>query len=147
NYTISRLEHARALPLIIGVFSLLPLIGFFVGGVPMIVFVALGLTLANRLTVDPSIALGMSLRPLYIAFSVSPSGMANIGQIVYPEVTLYSGYGGRAIMYTVFLLVTLLYVIWYARRVIKSPNKSLMNTTSWQQNNVQTTNTEIDLKD
>ena len=89
----------------------------------------------------------MTFLPLYMAFSVSPSGMAKIGQIVYPEVTLYSGYGGRAIMYIVFLLVTLLYVIWYARRVIKSPNKSLMNTTSWQQNDTQTTTAEIDLKD
>ncbi|TLW39898.1 Na+/H+ antiporter NhaC family protein [Staphylococcus cohnii] len=147
NYMIYRFEHAGALPLIIGLFSLMAFIGFFVGGDQMIVFVTLGVILANRLKLDPIIALGMTFLPLYMAFSVSPSGMAKIGQIVYPEVTLYSGYGGRAIMYTVFLLVTLLYVIWYARRVIKSPNKSLMNTTSWQQNNVQTTNTEIDLKD
>ena len=37
----------------------------------------------------------MTFLPLYMAFSVSPSGMAKIGQIVYPEVTLYSGYGGE----------------------------------------------------
>ena len=65
-------------------------------------FVTLGVILANRLKLDPIIALGMTFLPLYMAFSVSPSGMAKIGQIVYPEVTLYSGYGGRAIMYTVF---------------------------------------------
>ncbi|MFH4919207.1 Na+/H+ antiporter NhaC family protein [Staphylococcus cohnii] len=147
NYMIYRFEHAGALPLIIGLFSLMAFIGFFVGGDQMIVFVTLGVILANRLKLDPIIALGMTFLPLYMAFSVSPSGMAKIGQIVYPEVTLYSGYGGRAIMYIVFLLVTLLYVIWYARRVIKSPNKSLMNTTSWQQNDTQTTTAEIDLKD
>src|SRR5699024_640015 len=82
-----------------------------------------------------------------MAFSVSPSGMANIVYTVYRVYALYLGYSERAFMDTMFLLITLLYVIWYERRVIKSPNKSLMNTTSWQQNNVQTTNTEIDLKD
>ena len=84
---------------------------------------------------------------LYMAFSVSPSGMAKIGQIVYPEVALYSGYGGRAIMYGVFLIVTLLYVIWYARRVIKDPSKSVMNTSEWRQDITQTAHHEMATED
>src|SRR5699024_3744212 len=139
--------HAGALPLIIGLFSLMAFIGFFVGGDQMIVFVTLGVILAKRLKLDPIIALAMTFLPLYMAFSVSPSGMAKIGQIVYPEVALYSGYGGRAIMYVVFLLVTMLYVVWYARRVIKNPNKSLMNTTSWQKHMTQSSNDEMNIQD
>src|SRR5699024_814260 len=107
----------------------------------------LGVILAKRLKLDPIIALAMTFLPLYMAFSVSPSGMAKIGQIVYPEVALYSGYGGRAIMYVVFLLVTMLYVVWYARRVIKNPNKSLMNTTSWQKHMTQSSNDEMNIQD
>ena len=101
NYMIYRFEHAGALPLIIGLFSLMAFIGFCRWRSDDC-FVTLGVILANRLKLDPIIALGMTFLPLYMAFSVSPSGMAKIGQIVYPEVTLYSGYGGRAIMYTVF---------------------------------------------
>src|SRR5699024_746368 len=111
NYMIYRVEHASALPFIIGLFSLMACIGFFVGGDQIIVFISLGVILANRIKLDPIIDLRITFRPLYPAFSVSLSGMAKIGQIGYTEVTLYSGYGGRAIMYTVFLLVTLLYVI------------------------------------
>jgi len=147
NYMIYKFEHAGALPLIIGLFSLMAFIGFFVGGDQMIVFVTLGVILAKRLKLDPIIALAMTFLPLYMAFSVSPSGMAKIWQIVYPEVALYSGYGGRAIMYVVFLLVTMLYVVWYARRVIKNPNKSLMNTTSWQKHMTQSSNDEMNIQD
>ncbi|MCY1037790.1 YfcC family protein [Staphylococcus nepalensis] len=147
NYMIYKFEHAGALPLIIGLFSLMAFIGFFVGGDQMIVFVTLGVILAKRLKLDPIIALAMTFLPLYMAFSVSPSGMAKIGQIVYPEVALYSGYGGRAIMYVVFLLVTMLYVVWYARRVIKNPNKSLMNTRSWQKHMTQSSNDEMNIQD
>jgi len=132
NYMIYRFEAAGALPLVIGLFSLMAFIGFFVGGDQMIVFVTLGVILVHRLKLDPLMALAITFLPLYMAFSVSPSGMAKIGQIVYPDVAIYSGYGGRAIMYSVFFIVTLLYVIWYAKRVIKDPNRSLMNTRAWQ---------------
>ena len=73
----------------------------------MIVFVTLGVILVNRLKLDPITALAITFLPLYMAFSVSPSGMAKIGQIVYPHVPLYSGYGGRTIMYVVFLVCNL----------------------------------------
>lgn len=132
NYFIQRFEHAGPLPLVIGLFSLMAFIGFFVGGDQMIVFVTLGVILVNRLKLDPITALAITFLPLYMAFSVSPSGMAKIGQIVYPHVPLYSGYGGRTIMYVVFLAVTLVYVIWYAKRVIKNADNSLMTTTEWQ---------------
>ncbi|RIP37362.1 YfcC family protein [Staphylococcus gallinarum] len=132
NYFIQRFEHAGPLPLVIGLFSLMAFIGFFVGGDQMIVFVSLGVILVNRLKLDPIIALAITFLPLYMAFSVSPSGMAKIGQIVYPHVALYSGYGGRALMYIVFLAITLVYVIWYAKRVIKNADNSLMTTTEWQ---------------
>ena len=147
NYMIFRFEHAGALPLIIGLFSLMAFIGFFVGGDQMIVFVTLGVILVNRLKLDPIMALAITFLPLYMAFSISPSGMAKIGQIVYPEVALYSGYGGRAIMYAVFLIITLLYVIWYARRVIKDPNKSMMPTQSWLFNHKEKSNDDMAIED
>ncbi|MGO1556189.1 MAG: Na+/H+ antiporter NhaC family protein [Staphylococcus equorum] len=147
NYMIFRFEHAGALPLIIGLFSLMAFIGFFVGGDQMIVFVTLGVILVNRLKLDPIMALAITFLPLYMAFSISPSGMAKIGQIVYPEVALYSGYGGRAIMYAVFLIITLLYVIWYARRVIKDPNKSMMPTQKWLFNHKEKINDDMAIED
>ncbi|KRG08216.1 Na+/H+ antiporter NhaC family protein [Staphylococcus sp. NAM3COL9] len=147
NYMIFRFEHAGALPLIIGLFSLMAFIGFFVGGDQMIVFVTLGVILVNRLKLDPIMALAITFLPLYMAFSISPSGMAKIGQIVYPEVALYSGYGGRAIMYAVFLIITLLYVIWYARRVIKDPNKSMMPTQTWLFKHKEKSNDDMAIED
>ena len=131
NFLIFRFEHAGAVPLVTGLFLLMAFIGFFVGGDQMIVFVTLGVILAKRLKLDPIMALAMTFLPLYMAFSVSPSGMAKLGQIVYPEVPMYSGYGGRAIMYSVFLIVTLIYVLWYTRRIIKKPQSSAMPVEDW----------------
>ncbi|RIN27051.1 Na+/H+ antiporter NhaC family protein [Staphylococcus succinus] len=143
NFMIFRFDHAGALPLIVGLYSLMAFIGFFVGGDQMIVFVTLGVILVHRLKLDPIMALAITFLPLYMAFSVSPSGMAKIGQIVYPEVALYSGYGGRAIMYGVFLIVTLMYVIWYAKRVLKDPSKSTMRLQSWQRTHNQSSQQTI----
>ncbi len=42
--------------------------------------------------------------------------------------------------------MTLLYVIWYARRVIKNPDNSMMTTKVWQQQNDSPSNSEVNLE-
>src|SRR5699024_2096936 len=82
-----------------------------------------------------------------MASSVSPAGVAEIGQIVYPAVAVYAGEGGRAVRAVVVVSVTMLDGDGYARRLIKNPNKSLMNTTSWQKHMTQSSNDEMNIQD
>lgn len=131
NYLVRRFEKAGPTLLTLGLFSLMSLIGFFIGGDMMIVFVSLGVILTKKLRLDPITALAVTFLPLFTAFSVAPSGMAMIGQMVSGEVPMYSGYGVRTIISIIFLTITAIYVLFYAKRVIKNPMKSMMNNDNW----------------
>lgn len=131
NYMIKKFEKAGPNLLVIGLFSLMSFIGFFIGGDMMIVFVTLGVLLTRKLGLDPITALAVTFLPLFLAFSVSPSGMAMIGQMVSGEVPMYSGYGTRAAMSIIFMVITGIYVMFYAKRVMKDPSKSVMSDDKW----------------
>lgn len=53
------------------------------------------------------------------------------GQIVSDGVPLFSGYGMRTLMYLVFFVITFIYVMFYAKRVIKDSANSVMNNDQW----------------
>lgn len=131
NYLIHRFEKAGPNMLVLGLFSLMSLIGFFIGGDMMIVFVVLGVILTKKLRLDPISALAVTFLPLFLAFSVAPTGEALIGQMFSNGVPLYSGYGGRTLMFLIYLVVTAAYVLFYTRRVVKDPTKSVMNNDNW----------------
>lgn len=131
NYLVQKFEKAGPTMLVLGLFSLMGLVGFFIGGDMMIVFVSLGVLLTRKLRLDPITALGVTFLPLFLAFSVSPAGMAMIGQMFSDGVPMYSGYGTRTIMFFVFMIITAIYVMLYARRVIKNPQKSVMSNDKW----------------
>ena len=127
NYLVQKFEKAGPTMLVLGLFSLMGLVGFFIGGDMMIVFVSLGVLLTRKLRLDPITALGVTFLPLFLAFSVSPAGMAMIGQMFSDGVPMYSGYGTRTIMFFIFMIITAVYVMLYARRVLKNPEKSVMS--------------------
>ncbi|MEK5067113.1 Na+/H+ antiporter NhaC family protein [Sporosarcina sp. FSL K6-1508] len=131
NYLIRRFEKAGPTMLVLGLFSLMGLIGFFIGGDMMIVFVSLGVLLTRKLRLDPITALGVTFLPLFLAFSVSPAGMAMLGQMFSDGVPMYSGYGTRTIMFFIFMIITAIYVMLYAKRVLKNPLKSVMSNDKW----------------
>lgn len=131
NYLVYKYKNVGAMILSLGLFTLMGFIGFFIGGDMMIVFVTLGVIMAKQLRLDPISALAMTFLPLFMGFSVGPSGMAMLGQIFASDTPLFSGYGMRTIIFIIFLIVTGLYVAWYTKRVEKNPENSLMNNNSW----------------
>lgn len=143
NYLVYKFEKAGPNLLVLGLFSLMSLIGFFIGGDMMIVFVALGVLLTKKLRLDPITALAVTFLPLFLAFSVSPSGMAMIGQMVSGEVPMYSGYGVRAFISIIFMVITGVYVMFYAKRVIKNPMNSVMNNDKWLKDLNEETKSEV----
>ncbi|MGE7770302.1 Na+/H+ antiporter NhaC family protein [Viridibacillus arvi] len=131
NYLVRKFEKAGPNLLVLGLFLLMSFIGFFIGGDMMIVFVTLGVLLTKKLRLDPITALAITFLPLFLTFSVAPSGMAMIGQMVSGEVPMYSGYGMRTFMSVIFIIITAVYVMFYAKRVINNPLKSTMNNDKW----------------
>ncbi|MGJ9385979.1 hypothetical protein [Salipaludibacillus sp. CF4.18] len=131
NYLVYRFKKAGANALVLGLFSLMGLIGFFIGGDMMIVFVTLGVILTKQLKLDPITALAVTFLPLFLGFSVGPSGMALIGQMISTDIPLFSGYGMRTIIFLIFIVITAIYVMWYVKRVAKDSSKSFMNNDEW----------------
>lgn len=130
NYLLQKLVNVSPNLLILGMFLLMGAIGFFIGGDFMIAFVPLGVLLAKKLRLDPVTALAITFLPLFLAFSVSPSGMADNGQII-AGIPLYSGYGIRVIIFLIFMFVTAIHLTLYIKKVRKNPLKSTMNNDDW----------------
>ncbi len=131
NYLVYKYKNIGAMALSLGLFTLMGFIGFFIGGDMMIVFVTLGVIMARQLRLDPISALAMTFLPLFMGFSVGPSGMAMLGQIFASDTPLFSGYSMRTIIFIIFLIITGLYVAWYTKRVESDPAKSLMSNDHW----------------
>lgn len=131
NYLVYKYKNIGAMALSLGFFTLMGFIGFFIGGDMMIVFVTLGVIMAKQLRLDPISALAMTFLPLFMGFSVGPSGMAMLGQIFASDTPLFSGYSMRTIIFIIFLIITGVYVAWYTKRVERDSAKSLMNSDNW----------------
>lgn len=131
NYLVYKYKNIGAMALSLGLFTLMGFIGFFIGGDMMIVFVTLGVIMAKQLRLDPISALAMTFLPLFMGFSVGPSGMAMLGQIFASDTPLFSGYSMRTIIFIIFLIITGVYVAWYTKRVERDSAKSLMNSDNW----------------
>ncbi|WP_411843316.1 Na+/H+ antiporter NhaC family protein [Salinicoccus sp. HZC-1] len=131
NYFVYKYENMGPNILVLGLFTLMGFIGFFIGGDMMIVFVTLGVILARKVRLDPISALAMTFLPLFLGFSVGPSGMAMIGQMIASETPLFSGYGMRTVIFLIFISVTAVYVLVYTRRVSKDNSRSLMSNDDW----------------
>ncbi|MDI2585596.1 YfcC family protein [Psychrobacillus sp. NEAU-3TGS] len=127
---INKFEKAGSNILVLGLFLLMSFIGFFIGGDMMIVFVTLGVILTRKLRLDPISALAVTFLPLFLAFSIAPSGEAQIAQL-FAGIPLYSGYLERTIMFIFFVIVTAVYVVFYTNRVKNNPLKSAMSDTKW----------------
>lgn len=131
NYLVYKYKNIGAMALSLGLFTLMGFIGFFIGGDMMIVFVTLGVIMAKQLSLDPISALAMTFLPLFMGFSVGPSGMAMLGQMFASDTPLFSGYGMRTVIFIIFLIITGIYVAWYTKRVEKDPARSLMDSDKW----------------
>jgi len=120
-------RHGKWLiPLTMILFSIL---GFSIGlSEEAIVFVPIGIALASALGYDAMVGAAMIALGAGIGFL---GGMLNpftvgVAQKI-AEVPLFSGWLFRTIVYLLVLISGIIYVMWYAERVRKNPDKSLIH--------------------
>jgi len=130
SYFVNRFEKSAPIFLVVSVFTLMGIIGFFMGGDTTIVFVMVGVILAKKLRLDPIFALAVTFLPLFLTFAVGPTGMADQGQII-SGIPLYTGYGMRIVISIIFMIITIFYVIRYMKKVQKNFSNSLMHDQVW----------------
>lgn len=113
------------IPITMTIFSIL---GFSIGlSEETIIFVPIGIALATALGYDAMVGAGMIALGAGIGFL---GGMINpftvgIAQKI-AEVKLFSGWGFRTVVYLLVLISGIIYVMLYARKVKKHPQKSLL---------------------
>lgn len=125
--TITRFGN-RLLLLIIPVglvFSVLGTTGIVVNSV--IAFIPLGLIMARGLKLDPVFGAALIYLGTYAGWNVPVFAPQTLGLSQrIAELPLFSGIGYRIVIYVTILVVTLLYLYWYARKIRKDPRKSVL---------------------
>lgn len=111
--------------LITAVFSVLGTLGVIVNSV--IAFVPLGIMIARAMKLDAIFGVALIYIGVYAGFNTSIAFPGTLGlsqQIA--ELPLFSGIGYRTIIYLSFVLVTILYIIRYARKLRKDPARGIL---------------------
>ncbi len=115
--------------LIVLLMSMLIILSAFGGGDYLIALVPVGLVFARKLRLDPIMAIAVTTFATLVGFGTGPNKLL-IPQSMM-EVPIYSGFGMRMVIMFFFGIIAILYVLWYANRILKDPSKSAMGNTDW----------------
>lgn len=93
-----------------------------------LIFLPAVLPLFLKLGFDRIAATATTLVATVVGFSVALAAPANLGTAqTIAELPLYSGIGYRAVVLTVMTVIGIIYVLWYSRKVLNDPSKSLVS--------------------
>jgi uncharacterized ion transporter superfamily protein YfcC len=124
NWAVAKLEGSGTTPLIVILFVLMTYIGGFAGSDALVAMVPIGVLFATRLKLDPIVALGITMFPSMIGFGTGPTTAA-IPQML-AGVQPYSGFFVRLLIMNVFMVVGLLYLLQYVKKIQTNPEASVM---------------------
>lgn len=109
------------------VFSILGTTGIIVNSV--IAFVPLGIVIARGLKLDAVFGAALIYLGTYAGWNATILAPQTLGLSQrIAELPLLSGFGLRIVIYLVFLLATICFLYWYARRIQRNINKSALGT-------------------
>jgi uncharacterized ion transporter superfamily protein YfcC len=93
----------------------------------VIPFVAIGLIIARALKLDPIIAVAITFGATFAGFNVGFINPYTLGIAQdLADVPLFSGMLFRVIVFVIIVGITILYIWWYAKRILNDPSKSLV---------------------
>lgn len=99
----------------------------------VIAFVPIGIMLARAMKLDALIGVSIIYLGAYAGFNagfMNPFTLGIAQQIA--ELPLYSGITFRIILYIVIVAVTIIYISWYTKKIIKDPSQSIMGERRFQ---------------
>lgn len=119
--------------LVMIVFSIFGTLGIIVNAV--IAFIPLGIILARSMKMDAIIGVSIIYLGAYVGFGVAILDPLTIGFAQeIAEIPLFSGAPERVVMYLITLAATMAYVIWYANRIKKDPERSILKGNPFPKN-------------
>lgn len=129
NWAIFKLQDKGQNILISLLFILVTYIGGFAGSDALIALVPVGVIFSKKLKLDPLVAIGVTTFPALIGFGTGPN-TPMIPQIMI-GLPPYSGFLVRFVIMNLFMVLGLLYVIRYIRRIQADPTNSIMYSEGW----------------
>lgn len=129
NWAIYKLKDKGTNVLIPLLFILMVYLGGFGGSDALIAVVPIGVVFAKKMRLDPIVAIGVTTFATLIGFGTGPTKLM-IPQMMM-DVPVYSGFGVRFLSMNFFMIVGLIYLMRYVKKIQKDPSASLMGNTDW----------------
>lgn len=131
NWAVYKLKDKGANVLIPVLFIIMVYLGGFGGSDAFVALVPIGVLFAKKLNLDPIVALGVTTFATLIGFGTGPTKQ------LIPQTMMglpaYSGFGMRLLIMTFYMLVGLILLMRYVRKIQKDPSASAMGNTDWLQ--------------
>ena len=129
SWATYKLQDKGPNTLIVLLMGMLIVLSAFGGGDYLIALIPVGLVFARKLRLDPIVAIAVTTFATLVGFGTGPNKLL-IPQSMM-EVPIYSGFGMRTVIMLFFGALSILYVLWYVRKIQKDPSKSAMGNTDW----------------
>ena len=125
---IRRLGIARGNIVLIFLFYVFALMGAFLGFIEgSIPFIPIAISIAIALGYDSIVGVAIAMLGAISGFTCGPTNPYTVGVAqTVAGIGMYSGIGLRLVLFVILPLVCLIYILAYAKRVSKDPEKSLM---------------------
>ena len=129
NYAIYKLKDKGEMVLISGLFILMVYLGSFGGSDALIAVVPIGVIFCKKMKLDPICAIGVTTYATLIGFGTGPTKQY-ITQLMM-GVPMYGAFGTMFISMNFFMIVGLVFLLLYVKKIRKDPRKSLMWDEGW----------------
>ena len=122
---LTRNKEWLLIVIVASLFSVFGGLGIIVNAV--IAFIPIGIILARAMKMDAIVGVAIIYLGAYSGFAIGPLDPATTGfahQIA--EIPLFSGIEYRLVIFVFILAATILYILWYAYRVKRNPENSIL---------------------
>ena len=130
DFSIYKLQGKGENLLVSVLFCLMVYLGAFGGTDALIAIVPIGIVFARKLKLDPIVALGVSLFATQIGFGTGPTKVFVTQGLMGTQP--YGAFLSRFIIMNIFMIVGLLMLLAYIKKIHKNPESSLMYVDGWR---------------
>ena len=130
DFSLYKMQGKGDILLISVMFFLMGYLGAFGGSDALIAIIPIGILFANKLKLDPIVGLGVSLFATQIGFGTGPTKQFVTQGLMGTKI--YGGFFSRFLIMNIFLVVGLIMLLSYVKRIRKNPEKSIMYASGWR---------------
>lgn len=130
NWAVYKLKDKDDSILVMVMFALMVYLGAFGGSDALIAIVPIGVMFAKKLRLDPICAIGVSTYATLLGFGTGPTKQATTQLLM--GVQIYGTFFTMFISMNVFMIVGMIFLLQYVKKIRKNPQLSLMWDEGWR---------------